>query len=90
MTISPGSAGAENAANGVLKLDNPGPYSASGVGVQLLYNSAPVPLGTRMTIATTSADGAYDIPLKARYIQTAAQIVPGKADANATFTMTYQ
>lgn len=90
MTISPGSAGAENAANGVLKLDNPGPDSASGVGVQLLYNSAPVPLGTRMTIATTSADGAYDIPLKARYIQTAAQIVPGKADANATFTMTYQ
>lgn len=90
MTISPGSSGGENATNGVLKLDNVGANTASGVGVQVLYNSAPVALGSRMTIATTSADGAYSIPLKARYIQTGAQIVPGKADANATFTMTYQ
>lgn len=91
LTISPGSSGAANAANGVLKLDNAGNAdTASGVGVQVLYNNAPLALGSRKVIATTATDGAYDIPLKARYIQTDASVMPGKADANATFTMTYQ
>lgn len=91
LTLSPGSSGAADAPAGVLNLDNAGASaSASGVGVQLLYNSAPVALGSRIRIATTAADGIYDIPLKARYIQTEARVMPGKADANATFTMTYQ
>lgn len=91
MTISPGSSGAADAAAGVLKLNNAGAAdTASGIGVQVLYNSAPLALGALLTIATTTADGAYDIPMKARYIQNAATITPGKADANATFTMTYQ
>lgn len=91
LTISPGSSGATDTKQGILKLDNIGAAdAASGVGVQVLYNSAPVALGSRMMIATTTADGGYDIPLKARYIQTEARVMPGKADANATFTMTYQ
>lgn len=91
LTISPGSSGAANAAQGIFKLDNStAADTASGVGVQVRYNSVPVALGSRMSITTTAADGAYDIPLKARYIQTDAKVMPGKADANATFTMTYQ
>lgn len=91
LTIQAGSAGAADATQGILKLDNPGTgQQASGVGVQILYNTAPVALGSKVRIATTAADGAYAIPLTARYIQTDAKVMPGKADANATFTMTYQ
>lgn len=90
LTIQAGSAGAADATKGIIKLDPGTGQQASGVGVQVLYNSAPVPLGTRVKIASTAADGAYAIPLKARYIQTDAKITPGKADASATFTMTYQ
>lgn len=91
LTITPGSAGAFDAAKGILTMDNPDSTTvATGVGVQVLYNSAPVSLGTRFRVATTSADGAYSIPLQARYYQTKTAITPGQANANATFTMTYQ
>lgn len=91
MTLAAGSSGAADATNGVLNLDNAGAAdSASGVGVQVLFNNAPVALGTRLTVARTTADGAYAVPLKARYYQTQPAVTAGKADANATFTMTYQ
>lgn len=91
LTIQPGSAGAANAAQGILKLDNEGAAdTASGVGVQILHNNAPFALGSMIRIATTASDGAYAIPMKARYYQTLSALSPGKADANATFTMTYQ
>lgn len=91
LTLNPGSAGAADATRGVLNLDNAAAdTSASGVGVQLLYNSAPVVPGRLMRIATTVTNGNYDIPLQARYFQTGPKVTPGKADANATFTMTYQ
>ncbi len=90
MTINAGSSGAADATNGVLNLDNAGTDTASGVGVQVLYNSVPVALGSQMSIATTSTEGAFNIPMTAQYIQTEASLTPGKADANATFTMTYQ
>jgi type 1 fimbria pilin len=91
LTLAAGSSGADNATEGVLKLDNSGAaQSASGVGVQVLFNNAPVALGKMLKIATTTADGMYAVPLKARYYQTLDRVTPGKADANATFTMTYQ
>lgn len=34
--------------------------------------------------------GKLDIPLKARHLNTAPQVTPGKANGAATFTMSYQ
>jgi type 1 fimbria pilin len=48
MTLTAGSAGAADSTQGVLNLDNAGAAdNATGVGVQVLYNSRPVSLGTR-------------------------------------------
>jgi len=91
MRIDAGSAGAADASNGILNLDNAGKAdNASGVGVQVLFNNAPVALGSRMVVGRPTADGPYAVPLKARYYQTQPAVTPGKANANATFTMTYQ
>lgn len=64
--------------------------TAGGVGVQVLYNDAPVTFGSMFNIATTTAKGAMTIPLKARYYQTAETVTAGKANSMATFTLTYQ
>jgi type 1 fimbria pilin len=64
--------------------------TAGGVGIQMLYNDAPVTFGKMFPIATTTAKGAMTIPLKARYYQTAATVTAGKANSVATFTLTYQ
>lgn len=61
---------------------------AKGVGVQILYNNAPITLGSLITVGTAGS-GAYTIPLVGRYYQTAAKVTGGKANATATFTMTY-
>ncbi|NIG42383.1 fimbrial protein [Enterobacter sp. Acro-832] len=90
VTIDPGSAGAENSANGILKLDNAGGQTASGIGLQILSQGVPVQFGQMKRIGTTNAEGAFSVPLQAQYIQTAADITAGKANASATFTMTYQ
>jgi len=90
VTLDPGAAGAQDAARGILKLDASASQSASGVGLQILSNGAPVVLGTMMRAGTTTTDGLYSIPLRAQYIQTGPAITPGEANASATFTMTYQ
>lgn len=80
---------AQNASQGVLNL-NGGSGSASGVGVQLLYNNAPLPLSTSLNTGVASSEGVFSIPLQARYYQTDSNIIPGVANASATFTLTYQ
>lgn len=80
---------AQNAANGVLNLTS-GSNTATGVGVQLLYNNAPVQLGAIIVAGTSASAGSYNIPLKARYYQTTSTITPGTANSSATFTLTYQ
>jgi len=80
-----------NNATGVVALDSAGSSGiASGIGVQLLYNNAPVSLGQSINIGTTVINGAYNIPLQARYYQTSSPINAGKANSSATFTLTYQ
>ncbi|CAI0957901.1 fimbrial protein [Serratia quinivorans] len=64
--------------------------TATGVGIQVLYNDAPVTFGSMFNIATTTSQGAMAIPLKARYYQTAGTVTAGKANSMATFTLTYQ
>ncbi|MER2046536.1 MAG: fimbrial protein [Pantoea agglomerans] len=80
---------AQNASQGVLNLTG-GSGSASGVGIQLLFNGSPLPLATPILTGTASSEGAYSIPLQARYYQTGSNITPGTANASATFTLTYQ
>lgn len=80
---------AHNAAQGVLNL-NGSNGSALGVGIQLVYSNAPLPLAIPLALGTAATDGAYNIPLQARYYQTGSNITPGLANASATFTMLYQ
>jgi len=61
---------------------------ATGVGVQMLYKNTPVTLGSTIIVGTASS-GVYNIPLVGRYYQTQANVTSGKANAMATFTMTY-
>lgn len=63
--------------------------AASGVGIQLLYNNAPTPLNTPVSVGTSETTGSFDIPLKARYYQTGDQITAGTANGMATFTLKY-
>ena len=79
----------QNAAQGVLNLTSV-TGSASGIGVQLLYDNKPLPLSTTIETGETSSTGVYNIPLKARYYQTDNNISAGIANSSATFTLTYQ
>lgn len=71
---------------GVLGL-NTGKDQASGIGIQLLKGTTPVALGTKLNFGT-SGSGTTQLPLTARYYQTAA-IVPGTTNTSATFTVEY-
>lgn len=64
--------------------------TAAGVGVQLQYNSVPVVLGSPINYGTTKTLGNVDIPFTARYYQTQSNVTAGTANAQATFTLTYQ
>ncbi|WP_075182347.1 fimbrial protein [Pantoea sp. 1.19] len=79
----------QNAAQGILTLTGSS-GSASGVGIQLLYNNAPLTLGTPFFTGTSATQGSYAIPLQARYYQTASEVGVGVANSSATFTLTYQ
>jgi type 1 fimbria pilin len=72
--------------------------TAKGVGYQIVYNGTVISYGSDSAIANNvnqfnvgkvSVSGVLTIPFTARYVRTG-QIVPGTADANATFTMSYQ
>lgn len=64
-----------------------GPGTASGIGVQVLYNNDTlVPFNTAISTTTSS----HTIAMKARYIQTASAISAGDANSALEFTMTYQ
>jgi len=73
---------------GVLSL-NAGGGQASGIGIQLLKGTTPVALGTALDFGTATTAGDMQLPLTARYYQTATPIVGGTTNATATFTMTY-
>ncbi|EWG65691.1 Fimbria adhesin protein precursor [Enterobacter sp. DC4] len=64
--------------------------TASGVGVQVLYNDTPVTFGSMFNVGTATTKGAYAIPLTARYYQTTEKVTGGQANSLATFTITYQ
>jgi type 1 fimbria pilin len=89
MSLSPGNAGSSNSALGLLTAENSS--SASGLALQLMYNNAPIQLGTAFKVlgSTTAEGSSYEIPLAVRYYQTATEVTSGTVNSSATFTMTY-
>lgn len=85
-----------NAGNGVLSLDPSAAGNApaaTGIGIQVATsNGIALPLATNRNAGLTlrNSESSYSIPLRARYLQTAAKVTPGPANASATFTITYQ
>lgn len=74
--------------------------NATGVAIQITRLDTPSKFGQNSAAAGNTnqwfagsavfGQGKLDIPLKARYLKTAAQVTPGKANGAATFTMSYQ
>ncbi|MGK8801088.1 fimbrial protein [Acinetobacter seifertii] len=68
---------------------------ANGVGVELLWNmngaNSPIQKGNPLDIGTVSSNQTveYDVPLTARYYQTATTVTAGEVKANATVTIQY-
>ncbi|UNK50186.1 type 1 fimbrial protein [Lysobacter sp. S4-A87] len=79
-----------NDAQSVVALD--AGSTASGVGLQLLNGSGsgPHPLSVSQLFTGAVGAGAHEIPLRARYYQTAGQVVGGTANTALTFTLTYE
>ncbi|UNK63437.1 fimbrial protein [Buttiauxella ferragutiae] len=68
-----------------------GANNASGIGIQLLYNSSPAVFDNYFSAGNVvNAGDTLNVPFTARYYQTASTVVPGTANATATVTMAYQ
>lgn len=76
-------------ATNVMALD-PDPGAATGVGVQLAYQSGLAVEFGKSHFYRLSAGGKEAIQLQARYYQTQEIIKAGLANATATFTLTYR
>jgi type 1 fimbria pilin len=76
---------------GVLQLSSDADKVAVGVGIQILdgKTNTPVKFGQPVAIGNSAA-GTIDMPFKARYYQTAKDIVPGQADGMVTLTLDYK
>ncbi|EJN09419.1 fimbrial protein [Herbaspirillum sp. YR522] len=73
--------------------------TASGLGVQILNGGRPVGFGpddarpgntNQIVLQEVSGNSNVDLPFTARYIQTADKVMPGTANAIASFTFSYQ
>lgn len=79
----------------VLKNLEPNATKANGVGVQLVWNyknkNQVIGVGNKLELGTVQSNQTiqYDVPLTARYYQTAANVTPGKVRAMATVTIEY-
>lgn len=79
-----------SSSNGVVGL-TPGTGVATGVGIQMLYNSNPVPFGSPLSTGNVYvANGTLNIPFDFRYYQTLQNVTPGDANATVTLAIEYQ
>ncbi|WP_123725576.1 fimbrial protein [Pseudomonas protegens] len=68
LTLDAGPAGVYDNTNGLLNLANPASAdTAQGVKIQILSNNAPVTFGKSLDVGVQTIEGAFDIPLQARY-----------------------
>lgn len=84
-----------NAANGIMAIDSTISGAASGVGIQIGWGES----SQTPTLFNFSAEQAMTlpkdgrstirVPLAARYIQTATNVSPGKANGKVVFTINY-
>jgi type 1 fimbria pilin len=80
----------DTAADGVLEVSYAGmPGTSSGVGIQILNGSTPMPIGTNMLVKMTPG-GQEIIPFTARYYRTLQNMTAGTANAIATLNINYQ
>ncbi len=80
----------DTGADGVLQVSYPGmPGTSSGVGIQILNGSTPMPIGTNMLVKM-SPGGQESIPFTARYYRTLENVTAGTANAIATLNINYQ
>lgn len=79
----------------VLKNLEPNATKANGVGVQLLWNyqnkNQVIGTGNKLELGTVKSNQTveYNVPLTARYYQTATNVTAGKVRAMATVTIQY-
>lgn len=78
----------QNAEQGIINISERN-SSASGIGIQLLFNNNPVKLSDKISIGQVTNNTNYNIPLQARYYQIKDTITPGTVNAIASFTLTY-
>jgi major type 1 subunit fimbrin (pilin) len=85
-----------DSANGVMAISSAGnDVAATGVGIQFgrgRVSGTPVPFnfaGPNRYTPPSDGSPTFTIPLVARYIQTEADITPGRADGKAVFTINY-
>ena len=91
LTITGGSSGVWNADNGLINLDSSSSSTtAAGVKLQVLMKGAPIKLNSLINVVPLTTQGAINVPMSARYYQSAAPITAGSANATATFTMKYE
>ena len=86
---------APNTNNLVLLNDAPAINRANGVGVQLLWNyqnqNKAIAKNEKLALGTLNSNQSiqYNVPMKARYYQTASNVSPGKVRGMATVTIEY-
>lgn len=63
--------------------------TASGIGVQLLYDGSPLEINKNIVLKNSSG-GQELLPITTRYYQTKTAVMPGDASTSATLILTYQ
>lgn len=80
--------GTDGNALGILK-NTEARQPAEGVGIQVMFNQAPVPLNTQGGLPLGMYSGAVQIPFMARYYQTGNTLAAGSVSASVSITMSY-
>lgn len=80
--------GSSGIGDGVIALSNEA-GAATGLGVQITHDGTPITVGKPNFVGVVNTAGNFNIDFKAHYLQTAQSVTGGPANANATFTITY-
>lgn len=91
LTISAGSSGIYDSANGLLNLAQTNPtQTAQGIKIQMLSNGIPINFNKEFNVGMQQASGIFSIPLTARYFRVAEPLASGNANGSAIYTISYE